>query len=165
MVDYIKHSACTDFTIHTTCTSTGQAFRFTENGNYVYMYGSDDAGHEMMITANDVDMRSRIILFGAGDIHLDSGDDVVFKENGIERFKFYDGKSIDFLGDRAIYINDDETYIGHGAGDSITGTNNTALGKNTTEAQLNAYNCVEEINWKDCFYRTDIGYRAIERES
>ena len=41
----------------------------------------------------------------------------------------------------------------------------TALGKNTTEAQLNAYNCVEEVNWKDCFYRTDIGYRAIERES
>ena len=41
----------------------------------------------------------------------------------------------------------------------------TALGKNTTEAQLNAYNCVEEIKWKDCFYRTDIGYRAIERES
>ena len=41
----------------------------------------------------------------------------------------------------------------------------TALGENTTEAQLNAYNCVEEVNWKDCFYRTDIGYRAIERES
>ncbi|MFM1566803.1 MAG: phosphoribosylamine--glycine ligase, partial [SAR86 cluster bacterium] len=41
----------------------------------------------------------------------------------------------------------------------------TALGKNTTEAQLNAYNCVEEVSWKDCFYRTDIGYRAIERES
>ena len=41
----------------------------------------------------------------------------------------------------------------------------TALGKNTTEAQLNAYNCVEQIKWKDCFYRTDIGYRAIERES
>ena len=40
----------------------------------------------------------------------------------------------------------------------------TALGKNTTEAQLNAYNCVEQIKWKDCFYRTDIGYRAIERE-
>ena len=40
----------------------------------------------------------------------------------------------------------------------------TALGKNTTEAQLNAYNYVEQINWKDCFYRTDIGYRAIERE-
>ena len=41
----------------------------------------------------------------------------------------------------------------------------TALGKNTNEAQINAYNCVEEINWKECFYRTDIGYRAIERES
>ena len=40
----------------------------------------------------------------------------------------------------------------------------TALGKNTTEAQLNAYNYVERINWKGCFYRTDIGYRAIERE-
>ena len=41
----------------------------------------------------------------------------------------------------------------------------TALGENTTEAQLNAYNCVEQIKWKNCFYRTDIGYRAIERES
>ncbi len=41
----------------------------------------------------------------------------------------------------------------------------TALGKNTMEAQLNAYNCVEKIKWKDCFYRTDIGYRAIVRES
>ena len=27
----------------------------------------------------------------------------------------------------------------------------TALGKNTTEAQLNAYNCVKQINWKNCF--------------
>tara|TARA_B100001013_G_scaffold52196_1_gene27363 strand:+ start:5118 stop:6398 length:1281 start_codon:yes stop_codon:yes gene_type:complete len=41
----------------------------------------------------------------------------------------------------------------------------TALGKNTTEAQLNAYNCVKKINWKNCFYRTDIGYRAVIRES
>ena len=40
----------------------------------------------------------------------------------------------------------------------------TALGKNTTEAHKNAYNCVENIFWKDCFYRTDIGYRAIRRE-
>ena len=40
----------------------------------------------------------------------------------------------------------------------------TALGKNTTEAQLNAYNCVKEISWKDCFFRTDIGYRAITKE-
>ena len=41
----------------------------------------------------------------------------------------------------------------------------TALGKNTTEAQLNAYNCVEKIKWNNCYYRTDIGYRAISRES
>ena len=41
----------------------------------------------------------------------------------------------------------------------------TALGKNTTEAQLNAYNCIKKINWKNCFYRTDIGYRAVIRES
>lgn len=40
----------------------------------------------------------------------------------------------------------------------------TALGKNTTEAHKNAYNCVENIVWKDCFYRSDIGYRAIKRE-
>ena len=40
----------------------------------------------------------------------------------------------------------------------------TALGKNTTEAQINAYNYVKQINWKDCYFRTDIGYRAIERE-
>ena len=41
----------------------------------------------------------------------------------------------------------------------------TALGKNTTEAKLNAYNCVKQINWKNCFYRTDIGYQAVIRES
>ena len=40
----------------------------------------------------------------------------------------------------------------------------TALGENTTQAQLKAYNCVKQITWQDCYYRTDIGYRAIERE-
>ncbi|MAS58370.1 MAG: hypothetical protein CMD42_01300 [Gammaproteobacteria bacterium] len=29
---------------------------------------------------------------------------------------------------------------------------------------MNAYNYVKQINWKDCYFRTDIGYRAIERE-
>ncbi|MCK4328499.1 hypothetical protein KAX02_01525 [candidate division WOR-3 bacterium] len=48
-----------------------------------------------------------------------------------EKFKFYE-HSIDFNADRAIYINDDETYIGHGAGDSITTAyGNTFVGKNT----------------------------------
>ena len=41
----------------------------------------------------------------------------------------------------------------------------TALGEDTTEAQLNAYNHVKQIKWKDCFYRKDIGYRAIKREA
>ena len=40
----------------------------------------------------------------------------------------------------------------------------TALGKNTTEAQFNAYNCIKKIKWKDCYFRTDIGYRALQRE-
>ena len=43
-------------------------------------------------------------------------------------FEFYEN-SIDFLEDRAIYINSDETYIGHGAGDNIgAGTFNTLIG-------------------------------------
>ena len=30
--------------------------------------------------------------------------------------------------------------------------------------QKKAYDAIASINWKDCFYRNDIGYRAIERE-
>lgn len=40
----------------------------------------------------------------------------------------------------------------------------TALGDTVAEAQANAYTLAEQINWKGCFYRKDIGYRAIERE-
>lgn len=40
----------------------------------------------------------------------------------------------------------------------------TALGNTVTEAQRNAYDSVAKINWKDCYYRTDIGHRAITRE-
>ena len=40
-----------------------------------------------------------------------------------------------------------------------------ALGNSVTEAQKKAYDLVEEINWKDVYYRTDIGYRAVKRES
>ncbi len=62
-------------------------------------------------------------------------------------------------------------HAGTQAEDDIITTNGgrvlcvTALGKNTTEAQLKAYNCIKQINWKNCFYRTDIGHRAIIRES
>ena len=40
----------------------------------------------------------------------------------------------------------------------------TALGEGVTEAQKRAYQGVEKIRWDDVYYRTDIGYRAIERE-
>ena len=39
-----------------------------------------------------------------------------------------------------------------------------ALGDSVTEAQKNAYLLVDQISWKDMFYRKDIGYRAIARE-
>lgn len=38
------------------------------------------------------------------------------------------------------------------------------LGESVTEAQANAYKLVEAIDWKDVYYRTDIGHRAIKRE-
>lgn len=40
----------------------------------------------------------------------------------------------------------------------------TALGNNVSEAQHNAYQLASKINWNGCFYRKDIGYRAIARE-
>ncbi|WP_350307080.1 phosphoribosylamine--glycine ligase [Photorhabdus viridis] len=39
----------------------------------------------------------------------------------------------------------------------------TALGKNIADAQKNSYQQAEEIEWSGCFYRKDIGYRAINR--
>ena len=41
----------------------------------------------------------------------------------------------------------------------------TALGNSVTEAQKLAYQAVEKISWDGMFCRTDIGYRAIARES
>ena len=40
----------------------------------------------------------------------------------------------------------------------------TALGDSVSLAQKKAYDAIASINWKDCFYRNDIGYRAIKRE-
>jgi phosphoribosylamine--glycine ligase len=40
-----------------------------------------------------------------------------------------------------------------------------ALGESVTEAQQRAYEVVKKISWKDMYYRTDIGYRAIAREN
>ncbi|MCG8316896.1 MAG: phosphoribosylamine--glycine ligase [Pseudomonadales bacterium] len=40
----------------------------------------------------------------------------------------------------------------------------TALGDTVSEAQARAYELVKQINWKNVYYRTDIGYRAVKRE-
>lgn len=41
----------------------------------------------------------------------------------------------------------------------------TALGNNVTEAQSNAYTLAKTITWDGAFYRDDIAYRAIARET
>lgn len=41
----------------------------------------------------------------------------------------------------------------------------TALGGNVQAAQQGAYALAKAIHWDGCFYRSDIGYRAIQRES
>jgi len=40
----------------------------------------------------------------------------------------------------------------------------TALGNNVTQAQQAAYQLLQQISWQGVEYRTDIAYRAIERE-
>ncbi|MBL4836625.1 MAG: phosphoribosylamine--glycine ligase, partial [Kordiimonadaceae bacterium] len=42
--------------------------------------------------------------------------------------------------------------------------NVTATGDTTTQAQASAYEAIAKINWKDGFFRKDIGWRAVERE-
>jgi phosphoribosylamine--glycine ligase len=39
-----------------------------------------------------------------------------------------------------------------------------ALGDNVAAAQHDAYDAVAKISWDGEFHRTDIGWRAIERE-
>ena len=40
-----------------------------------------------------------------------------------------------------------------------------ALGDDIGAAQQQAYTCISRIDWPDMYYRTDIGYRAIARET
>jgi phosphoribosylamine--glycine ligase len=40
-----------------------------------------------------------------------------------------------------------------------------ARGKTVREAQTRAYQAIDRIKWPDGFCRTDIGWRAIERET
>jgi len=39
----------------------------------------------------------------------------------------------------------------------------TALGQNILSAQTRAYKTISYINWPTGFYRTDIGWRAMQR--
>ena len=41
----------------------------------------------------------------------------------------------------------------------------TALGDTVTEAQKRAYEAVGKVHWNNIYFRTDIGHRAISRES
>jgi phosphoribosylamine---glycine ligase len=41
----------------------------------------------------------------------------------------------------------------------------TAVGKNVAEAQARAYQAVSRIHWRDCFFRKDIGWRAVRRSA
>ena len=43
--------------------------------------------------------------------------------------------------------------------------NVSAIGKSVNEAQQRAYQAISRIRWPEGFYRHDIGWRAIERES
>ena len=40
----------------------------------------------------------------------------------------------------------------------------TALGNSVSDAQKRAYEQIKNIHWHGCYYRHDIGYRAVERE-
>jgi phosphoribosylamine--glycine ligase len=39
----------------------------------------------------------------------------------------------------------------------------TAIGENVAEARTRAYDAVKRIHWDGCFYRSDIGWRALGR--
>ncbi len=42
--------------------------------------------------------------------------------------------------------------------------NVTAIAETVAEAQSKAYDAIKQINWPEGFYRSDIGWRAVERE-
>ncbi|MEX2319873.1 MAG: phosphoribosylglycinamide synthetase C domain-containing protein [Saccharospirillum sp.] len=39
----------------------------------------------------------------------------------------------------------------------------TALGQSVSDAQQRAYEAINTLHFDDCYYRTDIGHRAINR--
>ena len=168
MIEYVKHSACTDFTIHSTCTSTGQAFRFTQAGTISKSYGGANTGDDRQWIVNDTDTYPYIEGLGGSHLKFYTGNDIYFYDNAVEEFRFYDN-SVDIKGDRAIYINDDETYIGHGAGDNIgAGTNNTLVGHDA--GQANNFSNAVLLGYETGKNNTQsnivaIGYQALDNNT
>jgi hypothetical protein len=72
MIDYIRHSSCTDFTIYETCPKTGQAFRLTKNGAISQMFGGDDSGDDLLIYVNETD-QLYMALRNTGEFELFDG--------------------------------------------------------------------------------------------
>ena len=73
MVDYIRHSSCTDFTIYSACPLTGQAFRFTQDNTDSQMFGGDDIGDDLHIWGNDNAGAVNIALLNTGEFKLFDG--------------------------------------------------------------------------------------------
>lgn len=88
MVDYIQHSACTDFTIYSECTIGGQAFRFTNNGALSTLVGGADTGDALKIVSNETDTYPFIRLEGDDYIELKTTNDIYFYEQAEQMFKF-----------------------------------------------------------------------------
>jgi len=63
-------------------------FQFDVDGDDSRLFGGDDANDDMIINANSSDTYPYIKLNGAGDIILDTNDDVYFYKTGSETFQF-----------------------------------------------------------------------------
>jgi hypothetical protein len=79
MIDYIRHSSCTDFTIYSTCPLTGQAFRFTQDDTDSQMFGGDDTGDDLHIWGNDNATSVGIALLNTGEFQIWDGADEMLR--------------------------------------------------------------------------------------
>lgn len=73
MVDYIRHSSCTDFTIYKTCPTTTQTHKFTWEAGESIIEGGANTGEDLAIRANSNDASPEILLQGNSDIEI-TGD-------------------------------------------------------------------------------------------
>jgi len=92
-----------------------------------------------------------VLAAGGYPFEYNKGDEITGLKNDIENSKIFhagttlkDGKTVT-QGGRVLCA--------------------TALGNTVGEAQKTAYALTQQIKWDKVYYRTDIGYRAIEREN